>query len=90
MSNCVATYAGSCANGGSSIWSMRKRTAYEAIGIRVMTIEVSNKTRQIIQARGRFNIVPGSASACAELKAAPELLRRWATQAGLTLETYAI
>ncbi len=89
MSNCVATYTGSCAGGGCSIWSMRKRTACDSASVRVMTIEIANKTRQVVQARGRFNLLPRSSEADSDLKAAPEVLRRWASEAGLTLGCYA-
>ena len=89
MSNCVATYASSCLAGGCSIWSMRKRAPYDSAGVRVMTIEVANKTRQIVQARGRFNLLPRSSDASPDLKAAPEVLQRWASEAGLTLGSYA-
>ncbi len=89
MSNCVATYASSCASGESSIWSMRKRSAHDPSSIRVMTVEVANKTRQVVQARGRFNTVPRSANASADLKAAPEVLRRWAAETCLTVSPHA-
>ncbi len=89
MSNCVATYAGTCAGGGTSIWSMRKRASHEPTSIRVMTIEVVNKTRHIVQARGRFNTLPTAYTAGSDLKAAPEVLRRWAAEANLTLVHHA-
>jgi hypothetical protein len=89
MNNCVATYASSCASGQCSIWSLRKREAHEAQPVRVMTIEVTNKARQIVQARGRFNMLPRASTASQDLNTAPEILQRWASLAGLSIATYA-
>ena len=50
MSNCVATYAESCTRGRCSIWSLRKRADGDQLSVRVMTIEVNNATREIVQA----------------------------------------
>jgi hypothetical protein len=89
MSNCVATYASSCASGACSIWSLRKRTFQSAGAVRIMTIELTNKSREIVQVRGRFNVTPNCATASEDLKAAVEILRQWAERAGLSLSRYA-
>src|SRR5690606_7596196 len=50
-SHCVASYGKSIANGSISIWSMTCNKE------RVITIEVKNQYKKIVQARGRFNRV---------------------------------
>ncbi|HLJ54167.1 MAG TPA: PcfJ domain-containing protein [Chthonomonadaceae bacterium] len=89
MHHCVATYAGSCASGNCSIWSLRRRGAGDASGTRVLTIEVRNRTRTIVQARGRFNYIPRNYYAPPTLKASDAILRRWAERAGLKIEACA-
>jgi hypothetical protein len=56
MSHCVASYARSCARGASAIFSMRINRAggFE----RCLTIEVDPRARQIVQARGKCNVLP--------------------------------
>lgn len=50
-SHCVASYGRSISNGWTSIWSMTCN------GERVITIEVRNSSKKIVQARGRYNRV---------------------------------
>jgi hypothetical protein len=57
MRHCVASYAGSCASGRTSIWSLRKSIESGRV-VRQVTIEVSNKPRTIVQVRGRSNRLP--------------------------------
>lgn len=47
--HCVVSYARSIEDGGTSIWSL------QVDGVRRVTIEVNNRTRQIVQAAGKFN-----------------------------------
>ena len=47
MRHCVASYARNIESGDTSIWSLRRDDE------RMLTIEVSNKLRRIVQARGR-------------------------------------
>ncbi len=75
MGHCVATYAHSCHRGLSSIWSMSCET--EAGAARRLTLEVRQKTKEIVQARGRRNRLPEAKEI--------EVLRRWATREGLTI-----
>lgn len=49
LSHCVYSYAWSIEKGATSIWSMTND------GQRVLTIEVRNDTRRIVQARGKYN-----------------------------------
>lgn len=77
MRHCVATYAGSCAAGRCSIWTMELH-GFEGIERR-QTIEV-NRNRVIVQSRRRYNVLPNEQ----EL----DILRRWAIEHGLQLSRY--
>ena len=57
MRHCVASYAGSCSSGRTSIWSLRKTIETGRV-IRLATIEVSNMRGTIVQVRGRCNRLP--------------------------------
>ncbi len=52
MRHCVATYANAVARGRCSIWTVRKN------GRRVLTVEVRNSTRAIVQVKGHCNRSP--------------------------------
>ncbi len=54
MNHCVATYAGECLSGTSSIWSMNEILAVGKMK-RLITIEVIEKTKMIEQASGNSN-----------------------------------
>lgn len=96
MCHCVATYAGSCARGAVSVWSLTVQAVALGEPERVMTIAVNNN-RHIGEARGRRNALP---SATGEYGAplgkieATLLLRgrrvvqRWARAQVLTLPLY--
>ena len=57
MRHCVASYAGDCESGRTSIWSLRKRIESGRC-IRLATVEVHNNQRFIVQVRGRLNKRP--------------------------------
>jgi hypothetical protein len=69
MHHCVYSYAGWVKDRTISIWSLRRDHE------RLLTVEVRNQTREIVQARGRYN----RRGTSQELNA----LKRWATEAGL-------
>lgn len=78
MHHCVATYAPSCQRGQTAIWSM---TQSNREGLyRVLTIELRLASRQICQARGKYNASP--------TPKAKKMLERWAQQVGLTVASY--
>ena len=54
MNHCVATYAGECLSGTSSIWSMNEILAIGKMK-RMITIEVNEKNKSIEQASGNSN-----------------------------------
>ncbi|MCW3097168.1 MAG: hypothetical protein JWL77_2786 [Chthonomonadaceae bacterium] len=88
MRHCVASYDRSCANGGTSIWSLRVRSPQEEMGKRVMTIEVQNHRRAIVQARGRCNKTSTARQAGFWLKQAPIVLKMWAAREKMTVATH--
>jgi hypothetical protein len=53
LHHCVASYAGRCYRGNSSIWSLRLWQGEKVH--HVLTVEVDPKRRAVIQARGRAN-----------------------------------
>ncbi len=75
MRHCVATYARTCADGHSSLWSLRHRWCDEDIARPVLTIEVHPRTASIVQLRGPRNARPSGWPL--------ELVRRWAAREGL-------
>ena len=77
MRHCVASYASMCCRGETSIWSLgvERNSGRRS---RVLTIEVTPKTKVIRQIRGRRNRL----ARAKEL----EILRRWADQEGLELK----
>jgi hypothetical protein len=78
MKHCVATYASSCARGASSIWTLELET--DEGRRKLLTIEVNNAARLICQVRGKANRMPNDKER--------SILRRWATEAGLTVASY--
>ena len=55
LRHCVASYAGECAAGRCSIWTLEWRRGAEAL--KLQTIEVS-KAGSVVQCRGRYNRPP--------------------------------
>lgn len=77
MKHCVASYAGACAAGRCSIWTMEYVTPQGTE--KRQTIEVrSDKT--VVQCRGKRNILP-TAAEC-------NIIQRWSTTAGLAIAPY--
>jgi hypothetical protein len=85
MRHCVASYARSCAKGHTSIWSLQVEEGRGGTRRRAMTIAVQNARKQITQARGRCNRLPGAKGASDRLNHAPAILELWARQEGLLL-----
>lgn len=79
MGHCVGSYTRSCASGRVSIWSLGVR---DELGrsTRLLTLEVVNNDRQIVQARRRFNELPGPREY--------QILRRWADVGGPKLSKW--
>ena len=79
MRHCVASYAGYCESGRTSIWSLRKQIESGRF-IRLATVEVNNNQRFIVQVRGRLNKRPG--------KEELALLGRWQDEGGPRLSRW--
>ena len=78
MGHCVYSYGGAVQSGTTSIWMMTMEDGKGPTGRWAMlTIEVRNPTRAIVQARGRFNRMPTNDEAA--------ILARFAAQNGLTV-----
>ena len=79
MRHCVGSYAGFCATGRTSIWSLRKHIESGRF-IRLATIEVNNTQRFIVQVRGRLNKRPA--------KEELAILGRWQNEGGPRLSRW--
>ncbi|HEY2368681.1 MAG TPA: PcfJ domain-containing protein [Polyangiaceae bacterium] len=78
MGHCVYSYGGAVQTGMTSIWIMTMEDGNGPTGRWAMlTIEVRNQTRSIVQARGRFNRMPTNDERT--------ILARFAAQNGLTV-----
>ena len=71
LAHCVYSYGYSVAKGRTSIWSLRLDRE------RMLTVEIDNTNRRMVQARGLRNRMPTNAE--------QEALRRWAEQADLAV-----
>ena len=86
MRHCVYTYVRDCLSGGTSIWSLRWiREGEEARPRRLLTIEVNNARRAVVQVRGHCNQTLGADRGNAGMKTAEAVLRRWAGEQRLSL-----
>jgi hypothetical protein len=79
MAHCVASYAASCVQGQVSIWSLHVVDAWGRQS-RLLTLEVSTSSREIVQARQRFNALPDKRSLA--------ILRRWTAAGGPMLSKW--
>jgi hypothetical protein len=57
MGHCVSTYAPSCASGRASIWTLKVIEPWGQV-TRLLTLEVRNASREIVQARRKLNMTP--------------------------------
>lgn len=80
MKHCAGSYAGSCAQGRISIWKFEEMSAG---GIeKRLTIELDNRTRNIVQARGKYNAIATASD--------KYWLNQWAREARLGVSRYMI
>lgn len=80
MRHCVGSYAGSCVQGRVSIWKFEE-TTFAGVEKR-LTIEVDNRTRSIVQARGKMNAMATQSD--------KYWLNQWAKDAQLVIGRYLI
>lgn len=88
LHHCVASYAPACARGTTSIWSLQVQYLNGQVARRVMTIEVNNQRKMVVQARGNCNKSPGAKHTSFALREAPDILKAWAAQEQLTLQKH--
>ena len=91
MRHCVASYAGNCKKGKTSVWSLQVTNGLDET-FRLATIAVDPQNRRITQLRGRFNLKPSMSSRGLTFKAglddqyamylirARDILRVWVNQ----------
>ena len=85
MRHCVRTYQHGCLRGTTSIWSLRLSLASDPTARRLLTIEVNNRRRAVVQVRGRCNqTLPGMAGN-KRMMLARDFLREWARRQDLTV-----
>lgn len=75
MNHCVASYSGQCVRGTSSIWTL-ERESFEGTK-KVLTIEVQNSGKRIVQVRGKANRLANQNEF--------RILSRWAQRENLNL-----
>lgn len=80
MRHCVRTYADSCYNGRTSIWTMESMDELGKELKKVLTIEVSLKEKSINQVRGKKNRLPTESEM--------SILRRWTVKENLSIANY--
>lgn len=80
MAHCVFSYHGRIAEGYTSIWSLTMEDGQGETGNwALLTIEVHNNTRDIVQVRGRFNRAPTREEML--------IVQRWAGENNLRIST---
>ena len=90
MQHCVRSYTSSCRKGTSRVFSVQLHAA--GTSERMMTVAVNPRTRQITQARGKHNALPGGSFHQRQkkreldnlyrtfLRRSRKIVRRWAEQ----------
>jgi hypothetical protein len=81
LHHCVATYRALCQSGQSSIWSLTREDDAGRVE-RLLTVEVRNWRREIVQARGTCNRGPQPEEV--------RILTRWAHVGGPTIAPYVL
>jgi hypothetical protein len=96
QSHCVASYAGSCRKGNTSIWSLQVQCGEDMPPLRVLTIAVNNRDKRINQVRGKHNAHPHYQAHNAEEQKVKRkmqslftegrnIMLRWARQEGMVV-----
>lgn len=85
LKHCVRTYADDCQKGKTSIWSLRVRPTHDSKTRRLLTIEVNNSRRAIVQVRGSCNKTLGSFRNNGRMMTAAAMLRRWSQEQKLSI-----
>jgi hypothetical protein len=78
MRHCVRSYQAACLKGTTSIWSLRLTLSGSTTVRRLLTIEVHNQRRSIVQVRGNCNQPLTAMRGHRRMILAREVLRDWA------------
>jgi len=78
MRNCVSSYQDACVKGQTSIWSLRLTLSDDRTLRRLLTIEVNNHRRAVVQVRGKCNRPLGAMRGNRRMMYARDVLREWA------------
>lgn len=99
MHHCAGSYAKRCAAGERSLWSLRAldldAEEENQVQEHVLTIEVDNKKKSVVQNAGKFNLKPFGKKHLAKqrqtgnvylhlLREAPTIMRLWMNREGLS------
>jgi hypothetical protein len=83
MRHCVRSYQDACFKGATSIWSLRVTLSGSPTVRRLLTIEVNNQRRSIVQVRGNCNQPLTAMRGHRRMMLAREVLRDWARKGSL-------
>jgi hypothetical protein len=78
MRHCVRSYQDACVKGETSIWSLRVTLSDNPTLRRLLTIEVNNRRRAIVQVRGKCNQSVTGLRGHRRVRLARTVLRDWA------------
>ena len=99
MHHCAGSYVKRCATGERSVWSLRAIDLDAAeenqVQEHVLSIEVNNKARAVVQTAGKYNLQPFGKKHLAKerktgnvylhlLRQAPTIMRMWMDREGLS------
>jgi PcfJ-like protein len=80
MRHCVRSYQNACLKGDTSIWSMRVTFSGNRTVRRLVTIQVNNHRRSIVQVRGNCNQTLSAMRGHRRMRFARDVLRDWARE----------
>jgi hypothetical protein len=80
MRHCARSYHHRCLKGESSIWSLRVSYSSSRAVHRLLTIEVNNQRRSVVQVRGKLNQSLSAMRGSRRMMLARDVLRDWARQ----------
>jgi hypothetical protein len=80
MRHCVRSYQSACLKGETSIWSLRVALSGSPAVRRLLTIQVNNHRRAIVQVRGNCNQTHSAMRGNRRMMLARDVLRAWARQ----------
>lgn len=80
MRHCVRSYQDKCLQGTTSIWSLRLSLSDNPHPRRLLTVEVNNQRRAIVQVRGKCNQTVSAMRGNHRMRLACDVLKQWACE----------